>query len=56
MMEHHHWLNKKAEMDETYMESASRETWDHDERVFTEYMTGQFHDDVERLKRDLKLA
>lgn len=56
MMEHHHWLNKKAEMDETYMETASRETWDHDERVFTDYMTGQFHHDIERLKKDLKLA
>ena len=56
MMEHHHWLNKKAEMDETYMETASRETWDHDERVFTEYMTGQFHDDIERIKKALKIA
>lgn len=56
MMEHHHWLNKKAEMDETYMETAARETWDHDERVFTEYMTGQFHDDIERVKKHLKLA
>ncbi len=56
MMEHHHWLNKKAEMDQTYMETASRETWDNDERVFTEYMTGRFHDDVDRLKKDLKIA
>lgn len=56
MMEHHHWLNKKAEMDETYQETASRETWDHDERVFTEYMTGQFHEDIERVKKHLKLA
>lgn len=56
MMEHHHWLNKKAQMDETYMETASRETWDHDERVFTEYMTGQFHDDIEQIKKALKIA
>jgi len=56
MMEHHHWLNKKAEMDETYMETASRETWEHDERVFTQYMTGQFHDDIERVKQALKIA
>lgn len=56
MMEHHHWLNKKAPMDETYQESASREVWDHDEEVFTEFMTGRFHDDLEKLKKDLKIA
>jgi hypothetical protein len=56
MMEHHHWLNKKAEMDETYMETASRETWDHDERVWNEYVTGQFHEDLHRVKQALKLC
>lgn len=56
MMEHHHWLNNKAPMDETYRETSSRETWEHDERVFTEYMTGQFHDDIERVKKALKIA
>lgn len=56
MMEHHHWLNKKAEMDATYMENSTGEVWAHDERVFTEYMTGQFHDDVERVKKALKIA
>jgi hypothetical protein len=56
MMEHHHWLNKKAEMDETYMETASRETWDHDERVWNEYITGDFHEDLLRVKQALKLC
>jgi hypothetical protein len=56
MMEHHHWLNKKAEMDETYMESASRETWEHDERIWNEYITGQFHEDLHRVKQALKLC
>jgi hypothetical protein len=56
MMEHHHWLNKKAEMDETYMESASRETWEHDERIWNEYSTGQFHEDLHRVKQALKLC
>jgi hypothetical protein len=56
MMEHHHWLNKKAEMDETYMQSASQETWDHDTKVFDEYMTGTFHEDLHRVKEALKLC
>jgi hypothetical protein len=56
LMTHHHWLNKKAEMDATYMENSTREVWAHDERIFTEYMTGQFHDDMERIKKALKLA
>ena len=56
MMEHHHWLNNKAEMDETYKESAARETWEHDERVYNEYMTGQFHEDLLRVKKALKLC
>lgn len=56
MMEHHHWLNKKAEMDETYMESASRETWDHDEKIWNDYITGQFHEDLLRVKQALKLC
>lgn len=56
MMEHHHWINNKAPMDATYVESASRETWEHDERVFAEYMTGQFHDDILRVKKALKIC
>lgn len=56
LMTHYHWLNKKAEMDETYMETSARATWDNDERVYTEYMTGQFHDDIERVKKALKIA
>lgn len=56
MLEHHHWLNKKAEMDATYMENSTQEVWAHDERVFTEYMTGQFHDDIAKVKRHLKIA
>ena len=56
MMEHHHWLNGKAEMDETYKESAARETWENDERVYNEYITGQFHDDLYRVKKALKLC
>lgn len=56
ILEHHHWINKKAEMDETYMESSSRETWEHDERVWAEYVTGQFHEDLDRVKQALKLC
>lgn len=56
MMEHHHWLNQKAEMDETYRETSSRETWDHDERVYNEYITGQFHEDLYRVKKALNLC
>lgn len=56
MMEHHHWLNKKAEMDETYMETASRETWEHDENVWNDYITGDFHEDILRVKQALKLC
>ena len=55
MMEHHHWLNQKAEMDETYRETSARETWEHDERVYNEYITGQFHEDLIRVKKALHL-
>ena len=56
MMEHHHWLNGKAEMDETYRETSARETWDHDTKIFDEYMTGDFHEDLLRVKKALKLC
>ena len=56
MMEHHHWLNKKAEMDETYQETSARETWDHDEKVWNDYITGDFHEDILRVKQALKLC
>lgn len=56
LMTHHHWLNKKADMDATYMENSTREVWAHDEKVFNDYMTGQFHDDMERVKKALKIA
>lgn len=56
MLEHHHWLNKKAEMDETYMQSAAAETWAHDEVLYNAYMTGDFHEDLLRVKKALKLC
>lgn len=56
MMEHHHWLNKKAEMDETYQETSARETWEHDEKVWNDYITGDFHEDLLRVKQALKLC
>ena len=56
LMTHHHWINKKAPMDATYAENNTKEVWAHDEKVFTEYITGQFHEDIERIKKDLKIA
>ena len=56
LMTHYHWLNKKAEMDATYMENSTREVWAHDEKLYSDYMTGQFHDDMERVKKALKIA
>ncbi len=56
MMEHHHWLNKKAEMDETYQETSAQETWNHDEKVWNDYITGDFHEDLLRVKQALKLC
>ena len=56
LMMHNHWVNKRAEVDKTYHLSMARETWDHDERLFTDYLTGDFHDDIDRAKKALKLA
>lgn len=56
MMEHHHWINGKAEMDETYRQTSSAETWAHDETFYKKYMTGQFHEDLLRVKKALNLC
>ena len=55
-MPHYHWVNKKAEMDATYAISASAETWHHDEKVFTDYITGDYHDLIDKIKKGLHIA
>lgn len=56
MMTHNHWVNKKAEVDKTYEISMAQETWSHDQRVFMEYTTGEFHEVIDRAKKILKIS
>jgi len=56
LMTHNHWFNDKAEVDKTYEISRSKATWDHDQDLFKTYLTGDFHEAMERMKRHLKIA
>lgn len=48
-MEHEHYMNGKAEMDETYKETNHPALYEHDKRVFDKYMLEQFIIDVGKL-------
>lgn len=53
ILEHHHFINGKAEMDDTYKENNTQEVWDHDRKVFQDYLLKQFEIDMVRVKKAL---
>lgn len=51
IIEHMHYLAGKAREDRNYRAVNSMLIAEHDSGTYREYMAGQFHDDVEKLKR-----
>lgn len=51
IIEHMHYLAGKAREDRNYRAVNSILVAEHDSATYREYMEGQFHDDVEKLKR-----
>ncbi len=55
IIEHRHWSNGKAQIDETYKKSNSREMFSHDERMFRDWKQNQSAQDIEKVKIRLDL-
>lgn len=49
IMDHEHFLNGKAQMDDTYRETNDPELYKHDRKVFVEYLEKQMAHDIAKL-------
>jgi hypothetical protein len=55
VIEHEHWSNLKAEVDETYKKTSSSEMFRKDYEAYATWKNGRAKDDIESIKRKLGL-